>query len=107
MEEELKKIDSSQVTLRIVTIDLSNKQINKITFLGKKVILVESDKVYLAYTIYEKDMKLEILHKKVKSLNGSARFLESSVKEKEDLINALSVKFFKLEDEFFHSKGII
>lgn len=52
-------------------------------------------------------MKLEQLCEKVKSLNSSTKFLESSTKEKEDLIWASSEKFLKCEKELAYSLSIV
>lgn len=78
LEEELRKLTSSDVTLKIVTSDPSNDKVRQIIHLENRIIVLESYKEYLARTLSKKDMKLEQLHEKVKSLNSFTGFLESS-----------------------------
>lgn len=101
-QEELRKLESSEVTLMTISFDPSNDKINQITHPRKRIIVFESDKEYMTHTLFEKDMELEKLHEKVKSLNISADFLESFIQEKEDLILALGEKLFKCQEELAH-----
>lgn len=65
MKEELKNLELNQVTQRVTSIDLFKDQVNQITLLGKKLIVLESDKEYLAYTLSQRDEELEKLCKNV------------------------------------------
>lgn len=58
LEEELRKHKSSGVTSKTINFVPSHEQIEKITYLGKKVIVLENDKEYLEHTLSEKDVKL-------------------------------------------------
>lgn len=78
LQEELRKLTSSDVTLKIVTSDPSNDKVRQIIHLENRIIVLESYKEYLARTLSKKDMKLEQLHEKFKSLNSFTGFLESS-----------------------------
>lgn len=62
-----------------------------IMLLGNNMIVLESNKYYLAYT-QPKKQELVKLKKKVKGRSYSVEFLETSIKENDDIIIALSDK---------------
>lgn len=59
IENNLKRIKSNNENHRIDSPNLSNDKVYKIIVPGKNVIVLESDKEYLAYTLPKKDVKLK------------------------------------------------
>lgn len=59
LEKQLKNFATSIATLLFVHPDLSFDQSSKISCMKKKIIVLESDEEYLAYTIIEKETKFE------------------------------------------------
>lgn len=53
------------------------------------MIVLESDKEYLGYTLSKEGEKFDKLHAKVNILNNSTIYLESFLQEKKDLIRNL------------------
>lgn len=49
VKEGLKKLESSHMALRIINFDMIKDKVDRITILGKKVILLENNKEYLAH----------------------------------------------------------
>lgn len=49
LEVKLRKIDSSEVIPRTINFDASNGLIDQITHLGKRIIMLKSDRVFGTY----------------------------------------------------------
>lgn len=71
IENELKNYEYCKITFIYAGYDPSPDQTIKVAHLKKEVIVLESDKEYLAYDIFEKEAKLEKLQAKVNILNNS------------------------------------
>lgn len=107
LDEELNKLESSYVALRILISNITEDQVGQITILEKKVIILECEKEYLVQTLSKNDMELKMLQKMVNILGYFTRFLETSIKQKEDHIKAYGEKQSKLEEDTCHSKSLV
>lgn len=99
----MKKLEYSEMTYRTVSYYPSYDKTHQIYLIEKSVIILESDKEYLEYTLFEKDVELGQLHENVKNLSSFFVFLESTIQEKEDVIRALREKNMMFQEELTHS----
>lgn len=77
------------MTLRVFSSKLTKNQSKQIIILSKKMIVLKSDREYIAHALFKKDVDLEMLCDKVKNLGCYTIFLKASLKEKKDLMRAL------------------
>lgn len=94
LEDQLKNSTTSRGIPLFVNPNPSFDQNFEISHLKKQIIILESDKEYLTYTLIKKEAKVEHLHARINILNNSTTNLESFLKEKKELIRALNYKPF-------------
>lgn len=87
--------------------NLSPGQNVKVEELKKKIIVLESTKKYISYSLLEKEAEVESnqLNEKVGILNNSVAYLEPFLNKNEDLVISLNEKLKVSEKDLSYSSS--